>query len=124
MCTTLADIFVHDGPEGSAPQVKQSWQVYDLWANRMDDVLAQKILNSPRDKAKGLLREASWYNSSAVSYKKGLKNQDPRLLGKLVKMIEPGGKFCWAVRRHTVEVFRLKSIGSGGKRKVHAKEEL
>lgn len=124
MSATLSEIFVHDGPEGSAPQVKESWQVYDLWANRMSEGLAQDILDAPQEKAVGLLKEANWYNSSAVSYKEGLKNKDPRLLGKLVKKIEPNGTLSWMLRRHAVEMFRLKSLGGGGKKKVHSKEEL
>ncbi|XMA08898.1 hypothetical protein WAI453_001689 [Rhynchosporium graminicola] len=35
---SLEEIFTHDRPEGSAPQVKEEWEVYDLWAKRMDNV--------------------------------------------------------------------------------------
>ena len=32
MSASLEEIFYYEGPEGSAPQVKQTWDVYDLWA--------------------------------------------------------------------------------------------
>jgi alpha-galactosidase len=124
MSATLAEIFLHDGPGGSAPQVKEAWEVYDLWANRMDDKLAQKILDAPEDKAVNLLEQANWYNSTALSYKEGLKKGDERLLGKKIGKIEAGGTFTANVKKHAVEMYRLKSLGTGGKRKVHSKEEL
>jgi alpha-galactosidase len=113
-----------DGPEGSAPQVNEEWEVYDLWANRMDIGLAEKILDATTEKAVALLKEADWYNSTALPYKEGLKNRDSRLMGKKIETIAPGGILTAKVKRHSVEMYRLKSVGSGGKRKVHAKEEL
>src|SRR6202012_5165515 len=88
---TLAEIFLHDGPEGSAPQVKQSWELYDLWANRMDKDVAQKVLDAPVHGSAKLLQAAKWYNATALSYKEGLKKGDKRLLGKKVGKISPCG---------------------------------
>ena len=124
MSATLAEIFIHDGPEGSAPQVKETWDIYDLWANRMAEDVAQKIVNAPVDEAVKLLKVANWYNATALSYKEGLKKGDERLLGKKIGRVEAGGSLTAAVKSHSAEMFRLKSVGSGGKRKVHAKEEL
>jgi alpha-galactosidase len=121
---SLEEIFLHDGPEGSAPQVSEEWEVYDLWANRMDDALAQKLLDAPEDKLEKLFKEANWYNSTEIPYKEGLKKRDARLMGKKVGKINPGGSLTAKVKRHSVEMYRLKSVGHGGKRKVHAKEEL
>jgi alpha-galactosidase len=121
---SLEEIFLHDGPEGSAPQVSEEWEVYDLWGNRMDNVLAQKLLDSPVDKLETLFKEANWYNSTEISYRDGLKKQDARLMGKKVGKVNPGGSLTAKVKRHSLEMYRLKSIGHGGKRKVHAKEEL
>jgi alpha-galactosidase len=122
--SSLEEIFLHDGPEGSAPQVSEEWEVYDLWANRMSDALAKEILDADVQKAATLLGEAKWYNSTEISYKDGLKSRDERLMGKKIGAIAPGGTLTAKVKRHSVEMFRLKSVGSGGKRKVHAKEEL
>jgi alpha-galactosidase len=121
---SLEEIFLHDGPEGSAPQVSEEWEVYDLWANRMDNTLAQKILNASVDKLEKLFKEANWYNATEISYKDGLKRRDARLMGKKVGNINPGGSLTAKVKRHSLEMYRLRSVGHGGKRKVHAKEEL
>lgn len=122
--SSLEEIFLHEGPEGSAPQISEGWEVYDLWANRMSDALAKDILDADQQKALTLLSEAKWYNSTELSYKDGLKASDERLLGKKISTIKPGGALSTKVKRHSVEMFRLKSVGFGGKRKVHAKEEL
>jgi len=121
---SLEEIFLHDGPEGSAPQVKEEWEVYDLWGNRMDEALAQKILDADEKEAEKMWKQANWYNATEVSYKEGLKKRDERLMGKKIGKIAPGGTWTADVKRHSVEIYRLKSIGHGGKRKVHAKEEL
>jgi len=121
---SLEEIFLHDGPEGSAPQVNEEWEVYDLWGNRMDDALAQKILDADAKEAEKLWKQSNWYNATEVSYKEGLKKRDERLMGKKIGKIAPGGTLTAKVKRHSVEMYRLKSIGHGGKRKVHAKEEL
>jgi alpha-galactosidase len=121
---SLEEIFLHDGPEGSAPQVNEEWEVFDLWADRMDTTFAQKVLKAPTDKLERLFKEANWYNSTELSYKDGLKRQDARLMGKRVGNITPGGSLTAKVKRHSVEMYRLKSVAHGGKRKVHSKEEL
>jgi len=121
---SLEEIFVHDGPEGSAPQVQQEWEVYDLWANRMDSAVAQKFLDAPLDKLEKLFKDTNWYNATKLSYKEGLRTNDIRLLGKKISMVSPGGTLTATVKRHSAEMFRLRSVGDGGKRKVHAKDEL
>jgi alpha-galactosidase len=90
----------------------------------MDTAFAHKILNAPADKLERLFKEANWYNSTELSYKDGLKRRDARLMGKKVGNIIPGGSLTAKVKRHSVEMYRLKSIAHGGKRKVHSKEEL
>ena len=121
---SLEEIFLHDGPEGSAPQVNEEWEVFDLWGNRMDNALAQKILDADEKDVEKLWKQANWYNSTEISYKEGLKKRDKRLMGKKVGKINAGGSLTAKVKRHSVEMFRLRSVGHGGKRKVHAKEEL
>jgi alpha-galactosidase len=121
---SLEEIFLHDGPEGTAPQINEEWEVFDLWADRMDTAFAQKILKAPMDKLERLFKEANWYNSTELSYKDGLKRRDARLMGKKVGNITPGGSLAAKVKRHSVEMYRLKSVAHGGKRKVYAKEEL
>ena len=111
MSASLEEIFYYEGPEGSAPQVKQAWDVYDLWAGRMDTKTAQKILDADNNQRSGgqLLKEANWYNSSAISYEEGLKAGDSRLLGTKTSSIATRGTLSVLVKRHSAEVFRLRT---------------
>jgi alpha-galactosidase len=125
MIASLEEIFYYEGPEGSAPQVKQTWDVYDLWAERMDLETAQKILDAADDYGyERLLQEANWYNSSAMSYKEGLKAGDSRLLGKKTSTIVADGALSVRVKRHSAEVFRLRNPGEKAARYSMAKDEL
>jgi alpha-galactosidase len=126
MSASLEEIFYYEGPEGSAPQAKQAWDVYDLWAGRMDIETAQKILVDDDDlrSREQLLKEANWYNSSAMSYKEGLKSGDPRLLGKTTSSIAAGGTLSVLVKRHSAEAFRLRNPGGKTARYSMAKDEL
>lgn len=126
MVATLAEIFYHEGPNGHARQVKETWEVHDLWGDRMDNNVAQKILDAvDHSIAEALSRDARWYNSSEISYKQGLRDQDPRLLGKKVSTINPGGSLKAKVKRHSAEMFRLISENSGKlKRYSYVKDEL
>jgi len=126
MSASLEEIFYYEGPEGSAPQVKQTWDVYDLWGKRMDVKTAQKILDADEDlqSVEQILKEAHWYNSSTLSYKEGLKTGDSRLLGKKVSSIAVGGTLSVIVKRHSAEVFRLRNTGGKTARYSMAKDEL
>ena len=122
----LAEIFYYQGPEGSAPHVQQDWDVYDLWANRMDLKTAQEILDASdnSDLSVKLLKQANWFNSTEISYKDGLKANDPRLLGEKISSIKAGGALKASVKRHSAEVFRLRNRGGEVKRYMLAKDEL
>lgn len=104
MSTSLEEIFVHNGPGGSAPQTKQEWDVYDLWADRMSDEQAQSIIES-----KGLIRQ-DWYNATEVSYKTGLENGDERLMGHLTGRLlnQQYPELKDIVPRHSVKMYRLR----------------
>ena len=77
MSASLAEIFYYEWPEGSAPQVLQAWDVYDLWAGRMDIQMAQKILDAENDLLSHvrILMDADLYNSSAISYQNGFESR-------------------------------------------------
>jgi len=100
--------------------------VYDLWANRMDGFTAQKILDEGDNNAgvQKALIAANWYNSTAVSYADGLEAGDERLFGKKVSTISPGGSLTVNVKRHSAEVFRLRTPPKKGEASVVAKDEL
>lgn len=119
LTTTLNDIFVHEGPEGSAPHTKEEFDIYDLWADRMDDFTAEQILAGKEQYA------STWYNSTIQSYREGLDKGDKRLLGKRVGSIGPQHNELKAkVPRHGVRVFRLRSLDEGSARYQMYKAEL
>ena len=107
MSATLKEIFIREA--GKAPQVEEEWHVHDLWANRMDEDTARKILEAPVGSRTRLLAEANWYNATATPYDQGIKHGDGRVLGKKVNTIEPHGVLKANVKRHSVEMFRLRS---------------
>lgn len=121
----LDEIFVDDGPSGSAPQCKQTWVVHDLWASRMPDTLALKIAKASRaDAVARVFHDNSWYNSTETSYKEGLQREDSRLFGKKVGEVKPGGSLKSKVPRHGVAAFRLRSSDGDAPRYSMHKDEL
>ncbi|KAM0712301.1 hypothetical protein Q7P37_011396 [Cladosporium fusiforme] len=119
MSASLAEIFVMDGPGGSAPQVQQKWAVNDLWQNRMDESDAQTVL------AEKPGRISSWYNATEVPYAQGLAEEDSRLFGKHIGVVNAGGDLKAQVPRHAARVFRLRSVdGKDKTRKSLVREEL
>lgn len=119
MSATLSEIFTHEGPEGSAPQTKQQFEVHDLWANRMSDSTAEEILAGNSQYLK------SWYNSTETSYQSGLEAGDERLLGKHVGSVGPKDPELKAmVPRHGVMMYRLRSVDDAAPRYALRKDEL
>ena len=119
MSTTLNDIFIHDGPEGSAPHTKDEYDVHDLWADRMPATQAEAILAGKEQSKK------QWYNSTEAPYKIGLDRGDSKLLGKRVGSIGPQHSELKAkVPRHGSRVFRLRSLNGGLRRYLTQKTEL
>lgn len=107
MKATLKEIFIREA--GKAPQVEEFWDVFDLWGNRMEEKIAEKVLDSPAGMQAKILGEIGWYNATEVSYEVGIKNGDHRLLGKKTGTVAPHGVLKTKVKRHSVEVFRLRS---------------
>jgi alpha-galactosidase len=123
---SLEEIFVRDGAGGIAPQNNHDWDVYDLWAGRMSDKDAESILGAADQSAREqLFRQFNWYNSTELPYSEGLRQRDPRLMGKKVSMIPAQGILQAEVSRHAAKVFRLRSVDdSNVRRRVAIKEEL
>lgn len=123
MTTTLNDIFVHEGPEGSAAQTRDNFDVHDLWANRMDAVTADMILAKERQPRS--LQAKDWYNATATPYKDGLLEGDPRLLGQRVGSCGPENPILRAnVPRHGIRMFRLRNLTGQTTRYALTKDEL
>ncbi|RDW89591.1 alpha-galactosidase-2 [Coleophoma cylindrospora] len=120
---SLADIFVDSGPAGTAPQVGMSWEVRDLWANRMSDAEAQAIINA--SSAAGNVTTGSnatqvgygRYNATKTSYKEGLLNRDELLLGNVTSTVLPSGTVQATVAPHGAALFRLRAVPTGTRKR-------
>ena len=118
--TDLNEIFLHEGPEGSAPHTKHEYDIYDLWADRMSKKAAKTILqefDSTQAKDRFNLRE--------TSYKDGLESGDKRLLGHRVGEISSSGPTLKAkVPRHGLKMYRLRPTGDSAARYQLHRQEL
>ncbi|KAK9360842.1 glycoside hydrolase superfamily [Lipomyces starkeyi] len=113
MNATFADIFYESGPEGTAPEVKQDWDIHDLWANRMDYATAQSVIDG--NATSNVTR--FYYNSTETSYKDGLAANDTLLLGKFTGTVGAGGAIETEVPRHGVAMMRLRKHSPATTRK-------
>lgn len=103
MNATLTDIFWEDGAKGTAPQVQSAWDVYDLWADRMDNKTANAIIEGKQHPM----------NMTAMGGAEKVYNQVPlpateALMGKKVGIVRPGGVLKAQVKPHGVAMFRLR----------------
>lgn len=118
--TNLDEIFVHEGPEGSAPQAKEEYDIHDLWSNRMDERYANEILKGGAAK-----RQKGYYNSTEMPYREGLDKADERLLGRkcgIISRAQP--ELSVRVARHSVKMFRLRPLSGSTTRYALHKQEL
>jgi alpha-galactosidase len=122
MNASLADIFLDDGGAISA-QAAMSWEVRDLWANRMSNDEAQAIIAA--SSATGNYTTGynatrigqGRYNATAKSYAEGLADMDPLLLGNVTTTVQPAGTLTATVPRHGVAMFRLRALPTSAVRK-------
>lgn len=120
MNATLADIFIDNGPAGTAPQVKMSWEVRDLWANRMSNDEAQAIISSSSATANittgynaTTVGAGGRYNATRTSYAEGLARKDSLLLGNITTTVQPSGTLTATVDPHGAAMFRLRAVSTG-----------
>lgn len=120
---TLADIFIDSGPRGTAPQVKMSWEVRDLWANRMSDEEAQAIISvswATENATTGYNATtvgAGRYNATRTSYAEGIANGDPLLLGNVTNTVQPSGTITATIDPHGAAMFRLRALPTGTRKR-------
>lgn len=123
MNASMNDIFLDQRTAGAyraPPELSQTWDVYDLWANRMTTQEAGSILNGTSRNGTisyGINSTITRYNATATSYAEGLKNNDTALFGSQVGSIAPSGVFSAEIARHSVGVYRLRSRGTATQRK-------
>ena len=98
----------------------EAWDIYDLWANRMDDETAASILSGGamiNGTVANNVNSTSRYNATAMSYAEGLAMNNTALYGRMVGSVAPMGILEAAVPRHGVGLFRLRKQSGGGMRK-------
>ena len=116
MNATLEDIFWDSGPGGTAEQVRGSWDVYDVWANAMDEETAREIIEAVEreEDVKNIGSEFRYDVMANGGYQSGLERNLTILLGRKVGVVEAGGRLVANVRPHGIGMFRLKRHDSSG----------
>lgn len=136
MTATMNDVFVDlitTGSNAPVPQLQQTYDVYDLWANRMSNATAQAIISgnfTMETNSTNTTSEASvnstlpmqTYNATQLSYTDGLNANNVALFGAKVKTMAPMGTLIATVPSHGVAVYRLRS--QGGASGMRKRDEL
>jgi alpha-galactosidase len=94
MNATLSDIFFDQSTAGTSvltPQLGESWDVYDLWANRMSKDEAASVLNGTAPTITTNSTSLTRYNATAMSSVDGLAANVSALFGAKVGTIPPQG---------------------------------
>lgn len=121
MNATMRDIFLDQATAGAyraPPELSTTWDVYDLWANRMSDGEAAAVI-AGNATAVGGAESASLtrYNATALSYADGLAANHTALYGKKIGQLLPGGTLEAEVDRHSVGLFRLRPVAGALKKR-------
>ena len=112
MNATAEDIFLDQATAGTyvpAPEFSESFDVYDLWGNRMSDGEASSLING-----NGTMGDNSTtrYNATMMSYADGLAANNTALFGTQVGTLAPMGTWSAEIPRHSVGLYRLRPAGS------------
>ncbi len=124
LSASMSDIFIDlitTGSNAPVPQIAQTWDVYDLWANRMSNATAQAIImgnytlptNASSMSNSTSTSPVQTYNATAMSYAEGLTGNETALFGVKTAQLVPGGTVQAQVPAHGVVVYRLRSQGGG-----------
>lgn len=112
MNATLADIFLDQATAGAyqAPaQLSETWDVYDLWAQRLSNAEAGTIINSTATGGVTVMSNSTTrFNASAMSYQQGIDMNHPALFGTKVGQVGPMGTWTARVDRHSVGLYRIR----------------
>ena len=61
-----------------------------------------------------ILSKANWYNATEIPYAKGLAQEDARLFGEKIGVVEAGGMLKADVKSHAARVLRLRRVKKEG----------
>lgn len=117
MNATLEEIFVDKATTGGGSTKgplpsSEGWDLYDLWANRMDDFTANSILQGNAT-VNGTNMDNSnstmLYNATEMAYADGVKMNNNALLGAKTGSVPPLGTIQVMVPRHGIALYRLRA---------------
>ncbi|GAM87867.1 hypothetical protein ANO11243_058950 [Dothideomycetidae sp. 11243] len=106
MNATLADIFVDNGG-AKAPGALLTYDLFDLWGNRMDNMTANSIL-SYNASMPAQDFNSTWLNTTQTTYAQALMANSSVVLGKQVGTVQAGGMISAMVPRHGVMAYRIR----------------
>lgn len=87
---------------GTVPS--SSYDVYDLWVNRLSNSEAQSLLTDGASAHQDLI-----YNSTKTSYADGLDQKNPMLLGKKIGSVASNGVVRGSVPAGGALIYRLRA---------------
>ena len=108
MSATLAEIFVDFGGAKSV-EAQSTWDLYDLWANRMPESIAASIITN--NSTVGANITGVYYNATQKSYAEGISVNNAVLMGKMVGSVNGLGSVSAMVEPHGVKAYRMKLRG-------------
>lgn len=118
MNASITDIFLDQATAGAyktPEELSTTWDIYDLWANRMSEEEASTILAG---NATAIAEDSvTRYNATAMSYADGLAANHTTLFGKKIGQLQPGGTLEAEVDRHSIGLFRLRPVGGSLKKR-------
>jgi len=112
MNATLSDIFIDQGGDQAVQAKSTSWDLHDLWANRMDNATANMVLNDNSTVGVQAL-DKYYYNATAMSYAEGLAGNNSLLMGTRTGSVAPMGTVLTTVARHGVAAYRMRPAAGG-----------
>jgi alpha-galactosidase len=123
MNATSKDIFLDQATAGTfvpAVELSESWDVYDLWANRMSNAEAGALLNGTAPSITAASNSTTRYNATATTYAKGLQANSTALFGTKIGTLAPYGTWTAQIPRHSTGLYRLRKAGSA----IRKRDEL
>lgn len=105
MNATLSEIFWENAPRGTAVQVKQAWDIYDLWADRISNKTALAIINGTASTPLNMTP----LGGSRHVYAQIPPSNTTGLMGSKVGSVKPSGTVFAKVKSHGVAMLRLRA---------------
>lgn len=105
MNATLEEIFWENGGSGTAPQVKGTWDVYDLWADRMSNATATGIISGNMSNPLNMTEKAG---SPRKMYAQIPEANNTALMGTKIGTVSGKDEVRVKVQPHGVAMLRMR----------------